>query len=228
MPLIDHTALHVIATRVFSAAGSEEGEAKIIADHLIGANLRGHDSHGVGLIPNYLQHLDKGTVVANRKGRVVSENGSLIVYDGERAWGQVAAREATLARHRQGARHRGRRRCFAQPAPYRPGRHLWRDVRRSGPRIVSFCQRDRRPTGRGAVARQRCAVQHQPGLHRDPRARGRAPDHPRHGDERHCHGQGARRAQQGRAVETRHIARRGGQADRPTPARCIASRAARC
>ena len=96
MIVIDHTALHEIATRVFSAAGSDPDEARVIADHLIGANLRGHDSHGVGLIPNYLQHLAGGTVFANRKGRVVSENGSLIVYDGERAWGQIAAREATM------------------------------------------------------------------------------------------------------------------------------------
>jgi uncharacterized oxidoreductase len=96
MILIDHTALHGIATRVFGAAGSEPEEARVVADHLIGANLRGHDSHGVGLIPNYLHHLANGTVFANRTGRVVSENGSLIVYDGERAWGQIAAREATM------------------------------------------------------------------------------------------------------------------------------------
>jgi uncharacterized oxidoreductase len=97
MMLIDHAELHGIALRVFEAAGSEADEARIIADHLIEANLRGHDSHGVGLIPNYLQHLAGGTVVANRKGRIVSQDGSLIVYDGERAWGQIAAREATLA-----------------------------------------------------------------------------------------------------------------------------------
>src|ERR1700746_1282658 len=96
MIVIEHTALHGIAERVFSAAGSEPEEARLIADHLIEANLRGHDSHGVGLIPNYLQHLAGGTVFANRKGRVVSEDGSLIVYDGERAWGQIAAREAVL------------------------------------------------------------------------------------------------------------------------------------
>src|SRR5258705_29046 len=95
MPVIDHTALLGIAERIFSAAGSEPDEAHTIADYLVEANLRGHDSHGVGLIPNYLQHLAGGTVVANRKGRVVSEDGSLIVYDGERAWGQIAAREAT-------------------------------------------------------------------------------------------------------------------------------------
>ncbi|MBV9375269.1 MAG: Ldh family oxidoreductase, partial [Alphaproteobacteria bacterium] len=77
MMLIDHAELHGITSRVFEAAGSDRDEARIIADHLIEANLRGHDSHGVGLIPNYLQHLANGTVVPNRKGRVVSENGSL-------------------------------------------------------------------------------------------------------------------------------------------------------
>jgi uncharacterized oxidoreductase len=96
MMLVDHAELHRIASRIFEAAGSSPEEVRVIADHLIEANLRGHDSHGVGLIPNYLQHLAGGTVFANRKGRVVSENGSLIVYDGERAWGQIAAREATM------------------------------------------------------------------------------------------------------------------------------------
>jgi len=96
MPTIEATKLTGIARRVFTAAGSAEEEAAIIADHLIEANLKGHDSHGVGLIPNYLQHLAGGTVRPNHKGRVVSEDGSLIVYDGERAWGQIAAREAVL------------------------------------------------------------------------------------------------------------------------------------
>src|SRR5271169_6028468 len=97
MMLIDHAEFHRIALRVFEAAGSQPDEAQLIADHLIEANLRGHDSHGVGLVPNYLQHLAGGTVVPNRKGRIVREDGSLIVYDGERAWGQIAAREAVMA-----------------------------------------------------------------------------------------------------------------------------------
>src|SRR5690349_23970890 len=96
MPVIAADKLTGIAERVFAAGGSSSEEADIIAGHLIEANLRGHDSHGVGMIPSYLRNLGNGTVVANRKGSVVSEDGSLIVYDGERAYGQVAAREATL------------------------------------------------------------------------------------------------------------------------------------
>ena len=66
MIVIDHAALLDIAERIFTAAGSDPDEARTIADYLVEANLRGHDSHGVGLIPNYLQHLANGTVFANR------------------------------------------------------------------------------------------------------------------------------------------------------------------
>nr|MDQ6120640.1 hypothetical protein [Klebsiella pneumoniae subsp. pneumoniae] len=30
-------------------------EATLVADHLIAANLAGHDSHGVGMIPSYVK-----------------------------------------------------------------------------------------------------------------------------------------------------------------------------
>ena len=54
MILVGHTRLNDIGRRIFTAGGSTEEEAAIIADHLVEANLRGHDSHGVGLIANYL------------------------------------------------------------------------------------------------------------------------------------------------------------------------------
>jgi uncharacterized oxidoreductase len=96
MPLIETAKLTGIARRVFAAAGSAEPEAEIVADHLIEANLKGHDSHGVGMIPSYLRNLAAGKAKVNEPGRVVSDNGSIIVYDGERGWGQIVARNATL------------------------------------------------------------------------------------------------------------------------------------
>ena len=96
MPLINSTKLGEIARRVFAAAGSAEDEAAIVADHLVEANLKGHDSHGVGMIPSYLRNLGGGSVVPNTPGRIVSESGSLIVFDGERGYGQIVARNATL------------------------------------------------------------------------------------------------------------------------------------
>jgi hydroxycarboxylate dehydrogenase B len=95
MPLIPAAQLTAAAHRVFAAAGSAEAEAEIIADHLVAANLKGHDSHGVGMIPSYLRNLGGGKVAPNQPGRVVSDGGAIIVYDGERGYGQIVAREAT-------------------------------------------------------------------------------------------------------------------------------------
>src|SRR5215217_3406319 len=96
MPLIETARLTGIARRVFAAAGSTEEEAGIVAEHLVEANLKGHDSHGVGMIPSYLRNLAGGKAKTNEPGRVVSDSGSIIVYDGERGWGQIVARNATL------------------------------------------------------------------------------------------------------------------------------------
>jgi uncharacterized oxidoreductase len=96
MKIIDHAELTRTVERVFAAAGSAEDEAALMAAHLVEANLRGHDSHGIGMVANYLRNLGAGKAAANTKGHVVSESGSMIVYDGDRGWGQIVAREATL------------------------------------------------------------------------------------------------------------------------------------
>ncbi len=96
MKIVDAVELTGIARRVFVAAGSDEEEAVIVATDLVEANLKGHDSHGVGMIPSYLRNRDSGTVKPNEPGKVASDNGSIIVYDGERGYGQIVARNATL------------------------------------------------------------------------------------------------------------------------------------
>jgi len=95
MKIVDSAELHGITRRIFAAAGSSEEEAAIVADHLVEANLKGHDSHGVGMIPSYLRNREAGSVSPNVEGHVASDNGSIIVYDGDRGYGQVVARNAT-------------------------------------------------------------------------------------------------------------------------------------
>jgi uncharacterized oxidoreductase len=95
MMLITHDRLRATAIRIFRAAGSKPEEAGIVAGHLVEANLRGHDSHGVGMIPTYMESLEAGTLKPNRAGRVAKSDGAFIVYDGERGYGQVVARAAT-------------------------------------------------------------------------------------------------------------------------------------
>ncbi len=67
--LIPETSLRATAARIFIAAGSAPEEAGIVADHLVEANLRGHDSHGVGMIPTYMRNLAAGTLIPNRAGQ---------------------------------------------------------------------------------------------------------------------------------------------------------------
>ena len=92
---IDHRKLLRIAHAVFVATGSSDEEATIVADHLVEANLRGHDSHGVGLIPSYVKDRQDGLLHPNRHPRLVREDGAIAVFDAAMGYGHVAARDAT-------------------------------------------------------------------------------------------------------------------------------------
>ena len=43
---IPYEPLRLLISAIFAANGSEATEADLIADHLVEANLVGHDSHG--------------------------------------------------------------------------------------------------------------------------------------------------------------------------------------
>ena len=51
MPTFTSDSLHALSRAVCAASGSAEREAPLIADHLVEANLTGHDCHGVGPLP---------------------------------------------------------------------------------------------------------------------------------------------------------------------------------
>jgi len=92
--LIPTAALHDWIERLFSAAGSEATEARLTADHLVGANLAGHDSHGAGMVPRYVSSLLNGELQLNRSVEVVSDTGSILLLDGQRGIGQSIAFQA--------------------------------------------------------------------------------------------------------------------------------------
>jgi uncharacterized oxidoreductase len=82
------------AARVFAGAGCSASEAQTIAGSLVQSNLYGHDSHGVGLIPMYLESLRAGTARHGQSVRVVSDHGAMLTLDGQRGWGQVVGQQA--------------------------------------------------------------------------------------------------------------------------------------
>ena len=86
--------LETYITQIFAAAGCDGGEAGRIAQWLIGANLTGHDSHGVIRVPRYVQWLGEGKVNAGQHASIVMESATHAVVDGNRGFGQTVAPEA--------------------------------------------------------------------------------------------------------------------------------------
>jgi hydroxycarboxylate dehydrogenase B len=79
---------------VVAAAGSDAREARIVADNLVMANLTGHDSHGVGMIPRYIDSLLEGGLVVNQHPKVMFDGGAMLSLDGQQGYGQVIGLEA--------------------------------------------------------------------------------------------------------------------------------------
>jgi uncharacterized oxidoreductase len=86
--------LHSFVCRLWEQAGSNPEEARLVADHLVTANLSGHDSHGVGMIPRYVSSLKEGHLKLNRHAEVVRDAGAVLTIDGGLGFGQVIAHEA--------------------------------------------------------------------------------------------------------------------------------------
>lgn len=92
--LIAPAALHQWIVDLWRAAGSDAREARLTADHLVDANLTGHDSHGVGMIPKYVLSWLGGQLQLNQHVSVLQDSGSLLSLDGNRGMGQAVTEEA--------------------------------------------------------------------------------------------------------------------------------------
>jgi uncharacterized oxidoreductase len=69
--------------------GSNAREARLVAENLVEANLKGHDSHGVGMIPRYIESLVAGGLQVNQAPRIELDTGPLVRLDGQAGYGQV-------------------------------------------------------------------------------------------------------------------------------------------
>ncbi len=80
---------------IFAKAGCSSEEATQLGHSLVGANLSGHDSHGVVRVPRYLQWLASGDFVADQTLKFVIDTSSMCVVDGQYGFGQTMAKQAT-------------------------------------------------------------------------------------------------------------------------------------
>ena len=87
--IIDPETLRVVVANICRAAGSQDEEAGLVADNLVMANLMGHDSHGVGMLPRYMLSVRNGGLKVNAHATIAVDSGALIVVDGHAGFGQV-------------------------------------------------------------------------------------------------------------------------------------------
>jgi len=125
---VSATALRDAVARILVGAGSALQEADQVAANLVLANLSGHDSHGVGMVPRYVDAVRQGGLVPNAAATVAMDIGTMLALDGHRGYGQmvgVQAMELAMQRaHTHGscimtlrsAHHLGRIGHFAEMA----------------------------------------------------------------------------------------------------------------
>jgi uncharacterized oxidoreductase len=91
--LIQAAELTGFAEALFSKAGVDRREAEIVSRSLIGANLRGYESHGVMRIPYYVGAIRDGRVRPGQPLQVERETPAALVCNGNWGLGQVLSRE---------------------------------------------------------------------------------------------------------------------------------------
>jgi uncharacterized oxidoreductase len=86
--------LKAVTRAIIARTGSSQSEAGLVADQLVEANLTGHDSHGVGMLPRYVEVFRLGRLKPNQHVSVVLDGGALLTLDGNMGYGQVMGYEA--------------------------------------------------------------------------------------------------------------------------------------
>jgi hydroxycarboxylate dehydrogenase B len=94
MPILTHQRILSLTTEVFTAAGWSREDAAEVGRHFALANLSGHDSHGIGMLPLYIRSFQDGWLKPTNTPVDKVATGSFLVIDAQLALGQPAARRA--------------------------------------------------------------------------------------------------------------------------------------
>ena len=97
--------LRAAVRAIVSRGGSAEREARLVAEQLVEANLTGHDSHGVGMLPRYVEALAEGGLRVDQQLSVLTDAGALLMLDGNAGYGQVMAFDAMRLGIERAAEH---------------------------------------------------------------------------------------------------------------------------
>jgi hydroxycarboxylate dehydrogenase B len=91
VPTFAADRLTSFAAELFRAGGLPADEADVVAASLVGANLAGHDSHGLIRVVQYVKAVQDGLLRPGVTLSIVKETASVLVADGQWGLGQVQA-----------------------------------------------------------------------------------------------------------------------------------------
>lgn len=94
MPVVRAEDLQDLITRMFVAAGTPHDRAEAVSEHLVAANLAGHDSHGAIRVPGYVGLIETGHIVPGAPIEVQRESDCTAVVDGNWGLGMVVTNHA--------------------------------------------------------------------------------------------------------------------------------------
>lgn len=99
----DSAALVELAGSLLRSAGMPGDRADDVAAILVEADLMGHDTHGLQLLPTYLAEIESGSMAVQGDYTVLSERAAVATWDGHRLpgpWLTLRALDAAMARAR--------------------------------------------------------------------------------------------------------------------------------
>ncbi len=99
--MIDPARWRDWATRVLAAAGLPKTPAEAVARALVEGDLYGHTTHGLALLPDYVEELNNGGMEKSGEPEVVADAGAIALWDARRLpglWTTMLAVEDSIRR----------------------------------------------------------------------------------------------------------------------------------
>lgn len=103
--IVNAAALTTAVRAVVKGTGASDRDADLVATNLVEANLKGHDSHGVGMIPRYVDSWKEGGLAPTAHVSINLDSNALLRLDGNRGYGQVVGFEAMELGAERARRH---------------------------------------------------------------------------------------------------------------------------
>ncbi|MFT9100255.1 MAG: malate/lactate/ureidoglycolate dehydrogenase [Zymomonas mobilis subsp. pomaceae] len=94
MPIFKEFYLKEYLKSLLIKYNTTEDIAQDVAENLVESSFKGHDSHGVTILPNYIAAIQEGGLNPTAEAKKIVDHGALISFDGQQGFGQFVAKQA--------------------------------------------------------------------------------------------------------------------------------------